>query len=443
MGAMTSPEPEPHPPATDPPLPAPDGPPAPYAVPPRLSSAGATARTFAALSVPNYRRFFSGQAISLTGTWMQSVALAWLVLQLTGSATWLGLAVALQTLPILLLGPYAGVLVDRVDKRRLLVGTQSAAALLALVLGVLTVRDVVTMPWVLLLSLALGLVNSLDNPARQAFVREMVPEHLVRNAVTLSSVVVNASRAVGPAVAGVLIAGLGVGVCFLVNAASFVAVIAAYLLMDTSELRPSTPAPRAPGQLRQGLAYVRRTRDLFVPLLMMALVGTLTYEFQVSLPALVTDTFGEGATSLGWTFAAMGIGAVVGGLVSASRHATGIRPLVASSTAFGTATAITALAPTVQVAVASLLLVGAASVWFLSIGNATLQVTAQPQMRGRVMALWAVAFLGTTPVGGPLVGWVAEHVSPRWALGVGAGAALVAAALGASVLRRRPAPSRG
>ncbi|MDA8436720.1 MAG: MFS transporter [Actinomycetales bacterium] len=402
---------------------------------------GEPGRTFASLTVPNYRKFFTGQAVSLAGTWMQSVALAWLVLQLTGSATWLGLAIALQTLPILLLGPYAGVLVDRVDKRRLLVGTQSAAAVQALLLGVLTVREDITMAWVLLLSLALGLVNTMDNPARQAFVREMVPERLVRNAVTLNSVVVNASRAVGPAVAGVLIATLGVGVCFLVNAVSFAAVIVAYLAMDATALRPSTPTPRAPGQLRQGLAYVRRTRDLFVPLLMMALVGTLTYEFQVSLPALVTDTFGAGATTLGWVFSAMGIGAVVGGLVSASRHATGIRPMVASSTAFGAATALTALAPTVPFALAALLLVGAASVWFLSVGNATLQVTSRPQMRGRVMALWAVAFLGSTPVGGPLIGWVAEHASPRWALGLGAAAALLAAALGASALRRSQAPA--
>ncbi len=402
---------------------------------------GEPGRTFASLTVPNYRKFFTGQAVSLAGTWMQSVALAWLVLQLTGSATWLGLAIALQTLPILLLGPYAGVLVDRVDKRRLLVGTQSAAAVQALLLGVLTVREDITMAWVLLLSLALGLVNTMDNPARQAFVREMVPERLVRNAVTLNSVVVNASRAVGPAVAGVLIATLGVGVCFLVNAVSFAAVIVAYLAMDATALRPSTPTQRAPGQLRQGLAYVRRTRDLFVPLLMMALVGTLTYEFQVSLPALVTDTFGAGATTLGWVFSAMGIGAVVGGLVSASRHATGIRPMVASSTAFGAATALTALAPTVPFALAALLLVGAASVWFLSVGNATLQVTSRPQMRGRVMALWAVAFLGSTPVGGPLIGWVAEHASPRWALGLGAAAALLAAALGASALRRSQAPA--
>ena len=402
----------------------------------------ARGRTFESLSVPNYRKFFLGQAISLAGTWMQSVALAWLVLQLTGSATWLGLVIALQTLPILFLGPYAGVLVDRVDKRRLLVGTQTAAAAQALVMGVLTVRGDITTAWVLGLSLALGLVNTLDNPARQSFIREMVSGPLVRNAVTLNSVVVNASRAVGPAIGGVLIATLGVGTCFLVNAASFAAVIVAYLAMDPRALRTAEPTPRAPRQLRDGLSYVRRTRDLFVPLVMMAMVGTLTYEFQVSLPALVTDTFGEGATSLGWITSAMGVGAVVGGLVSASRRATGIRPLVLSSTAFGLSTALTAISPTVQVAAASLLLVGASSVWFLSVGNATLQMTAAPQMRGRVMALWAVAFLGTTPVGGPLIGGIAEHASPRWALGVGAAAALAAAALGARVLRRRT-PSAG
>jgi MFS family permease len=399
---------------------------------------GERGRTFESLSVPNYRKFFAGQAVSLAGTWMQSVALAWLVLELTGSATWLGSVIALQTLPILLLGPYAGVLVDRVDKRRLLVATQSAAAAQALLMGVLTVRHDITVAWVLALSLALGLVNTMDNPARQSFIREMVPGSLVRNAVTLNAVVVNASRAVGPAIGGVLIATLGVGACFLVNAASFVAVIGAYVAMDPAALRRSEPTPRAPRQLRDGLAYVRRTRNLFVPLLMMALVGTLTYEFQVSLPALATDTFGEGATSLGWIVSAMGVGAVVGGLVSASRETTGIRPMVMSAGAFGLSTGLTAVAPTVQLAAASLLLVGAASVWFLSVGNATLQIEADPQMRGRVMALWAVAFLGTTPVGGPLVGWIAEHASPRWALGVGAVAALAAAALGASVLRRRP-----
>ncbi|HEY5184987.1 MAG TPA: MFS transporter [Actinomycetes bacterium] len=396
-------------------------------------------RTFASLDNPNYRRFFIGQVVSLVGTWMQSVAQAWLVLQLTHSATWLGLAVALQFLPILLLGPYGGVVVDRVDKRRLLIGTQLAAAVQALVLGLLTVNGHVTIAWVLALSLGLGLVNVLDNPARQAFVREMVDGDQVRNAVSLNSVLVNVARAVGPAVAGVLIASVGVGACFLVNAVSFGAVIVAYLTMHRSQLAQSAPVRRAPGQLREGLRYVRRAPQLLVPLLMMALVGTLTYEFQVVLPALVTHTFGGDARDYGLITAAMGVGAVIGGLVSAGRSVTGIAPMVASAFVFGVTDLLTALTPTLLLAAVSLVAVGAASVWFLSTGNATLQLNSAPAMRGRVMALWAVAFLGSTPVGGPIVGWIAQHAGPRWALGVGAAAALVAAAMGALVLRRRPA----
>ena len=398
-----------------------------------------TTRTFASLDNPNYRRFFVGQVVSLVGTWMQSVAQAWLVLQLTHSATWLGLAVALQFLPILLLGPYGGVVVDRVDKRQLLIGTQLAAAVQALVLGLLTVNGQVTLAWVLALSLGLGLVNVLDNPARQAFVREMVTGDQVRNAVSLNSVLVNVARAVGPAVAGVLIASVGVGACFLVNAVSFGAVIVAYLTMHRSQLAQSEPVQRAPGQLREGLRYVRHTPELLVPLLMMALVGTLTYEFQVVLPALVTDTFSGDARDYGLITAAMGVGAVIGGLVSAGRSVTGIAPMVASAFVFGVTDLLTALTPTLLLAAVSLVAVGAASVWFLSTGNATLQLNSAPAMRGRVMALWAVAFLGSTPVGGPIVGWIAQHAGPRWALGVGAAAALVAAGMGALVLRRHPA----
>jgi MFS family permease len=388
-------------------------------------------RTFASLGNANYRRFFVGQAVSLTGTWMQSVAQAWLVLQLTHSATWLGLAVALQFLPVLVLGPYGGVVVDRVSKRRLLIATQLAAAAQALVLGLLTVSAAVSLFWVLALSLGLGLINVLDNPGRQAFVREMIPDDLVRNAVSLNSVLVNVARAVGPAVAGVLIATAGLGTCFLVNSVSFVAVIFAFVTMDRSLLRPAAPVRRAPGQLRQGFRYVRRTSELLIPLLMMALVGTLTYEFQVVLPALVTQTFHGGARSYGLITAAMGLGAVLGGLASAGRKVTGIAPMVLASATFGAADLLTALTPTLELAAAALVAVGAASVWFLSSGNATLQMAAAPAMRGRVMALWAVAFLGSTPVGGPLVGWVAQHAGPRWALVLGAAAAFVAAAAGA------------
>lgn len=397
------------------------------------------ARTFASMENPNYRKFFLGQAVSLVGTWMQSVAQAWLVLELTHSATWLGLAVALQFLPILVLGPYGGVVVDRVDKRRLLIGTQLAAAVQALLLGLLTLSHQVSLTWVLALSLALGLVNVLDNPARQAFVREMVTGPQVRNAVSLNSVLVNVARAVGPAIAGVLIASVGVASCFLVNAVSFAAVIVAYLTMHLAQLVPAEPVRRAPGQLREGLRYVRHAPQLLVPLLMMALVGTLTYEFQVALPALVTDTFQGGARAYGLITAAMGVGAVIGGLASASRSVTGIAPMVASATVFGVTDLLAALAPTLWLAALALVAVGAASVWFLSTGNATLQMNSAPAMRGRVMALWAVAFLGSTPVGGPIIGWIAQHVGPRWALGVGAAAALVAAAMGSAVLRRRPA----
>jgi MFS family permease len=392
--------------------------------------------TFASLANRNYRTYFFSQAFSLTGTWMQSVALAWLVLTLTGSATWLGLAIALQTLPVLLLGPYGGLLVDRTDKRRLLMGTQTAAAVQALALGVLTVTGTVTLGWVLVLSVGLGLINSVDNPGRQAFVREMVPVEMVRNAVSLNAVLVNVARAVGPAIAGVLIATAGLGTCFLVNAASFVVVIGAYAVMNRSELRPTEPVPRGPGQLKEGLRYVRSDPHLLVPLLMMALVGTLTYEFQISLPALATGTFNGGAGSLGAVTAAMGVGAVIGGLISAGRPGSGIRTMTAAAATFGGTVLLVVCSPTLVTAAAALVAVGAASIWFLSTGNATLQLAAAPEMRGRVMALWTVAFIGTTPIGGPVIGFVAEHAGPRWALALGATAALLAAGLGAVALRR-------
>jgi MFS family permease len=408
---------------------------APDQLTPDVTSASWRSRTFASLRNANYRTFFAGQAISLTGTWMQSVAQAWLVLELTHSATWLGLVVALQFVPILFLGPYGGVLIDRVDKQRLLIGTQIAAAAQALVLAVLTLTDVVTLGWVLVLSLMLGLINVLDNPGRQAFLREMVEAGETRNAVSLNSVLVNVARAVGPAIAGVLIATVGVGTCFVVNAASFLAVIAAYVSMDRGRLHSSAPLARAPRQVRDGFAYVRRTRQLLIPLLMMAIVGTLTYEFQVVLPTFATDTFNGDARTFGVITAAMGIGAVIGGLASAGRQTVGIAPLVAAATVFGIADLVTALAPTVPFAAMALVACGAGSVWFLSIGNSTLQLVAKPEMRGRVMALWSVAFLGSTPIGGPIVGWVAEHAGPRWALALGAFAALAAAGLGALALR--------
>ncbi|MFD4265833.1 MFS transporter [Rhodococcus sp. NPDC058481] len=399
----------------------------------------AAQQTFASLATPNFRRYFGGQAVSMVGTWMQAVAQAWLVLQLTGSGTALGLVVALQTLPVLLFGPYGGVVADRLDKRRLMIGLQSMMGVLALVLGVLTVTHTVTLWQVYVLAFLLGVNNSFENPARQAFVLEMVGPEDLRNAVSLNSVLVNAARAVGPAIAGIVIATGGLGFCFLLNAVSFVAVVASLVTLDVAALRPAPPAQRRPGQLREGLRYVRRTPTLLVPLLMMALVGCLAYEFQVVLPVLARDTFGGDASVYGFMTAAMGVGAVAGGLFVAARGKTGVPALVGAATLFGVLIAAAALAPTLWLELVVLVLVGAASVGFLSIGNSTLQLEAEPGMRGRVMALWSVAFLGSTPVGGPIAGAVAEQFGGRVALAMGAAACLVAAGAAAFVVRR---PSR-
>jgi MFS family permease len=392
--------------------------------------------TFASLAVPNYRLYVGGQAISLIGTWMQTIAQSLLVYRLTGSGTDVGVVVALQTLPVLLLGPYGGVVADRVDKRRLMIALQSMMGLLAFVLGLLTLLDVVALWQIGLLAVLLGLNNTFENPARQTFVLEMVgPQHL-RNAVSLNSTLVNAARAVGPAFAGVIIGFGGYGICFMLNAASFVAVVSSLVRMDTSALSPAPPTRRAKGQLREGLRYVKGEVGLGVPLVMMAIVGCLAYEFQVTLPVVASAVFHGGSQTYGFMTAAMGVGAVVGGLYAAGRGRTGLAPLVRSAAVFAVAIAAAAVVRGLALELVALAAVGAASVTFLSKGNSTLQLAAEPQMRGRVMALWSVAFLGSTPIGGPIAGAVAQHLGGRWGLGLGAAACVFAAALGASVLRR-------
>jgi MFS family permease len=398
--------------------------------------------TFAALAVPNYRRYYSGQAVSMIGTWMQMTAQSWLVLSLTHSGTALGAVVALQTLPVLLLAPYGGVIADRVDKRRLMIALQSAMGLQALILGLLTVTGEVRVWELGVLAALLGLNNAFESPSRQSFMLELVgPEHL-RNAVSLNSVLVNAARTIGPAVAGLLIAGVGDGVCFLINAGSFVAVVASLMTMDRSTLNPTEPTPRAKGQLREGLRYVRRTPNLAVPLLMMGAVGCLTYEFQVSLPVMASSGLGVGATGFGFMTAAMGVGAVFGGLLVAARGTTGLRPLVAAASAFGVAMALAALAPSLALELAALAFAGGASISFMSTGNSTLQLTAEPAMRGRVMSLWFVAFQGSTPIGGPIVGVVMEVLGARAGLGLGAITCVVVAGLGWATLRRQDGTRR-
>ncbi|HEX3824524.1 MAG TPA: MFS transporter [Mycobacteriales bacterium] len=392
--------------------------------------------TFASLSNPNYRLYFGGQAISLVGTWMQTIAQSFLVLHITGSGFDVGLIVALQTLPVLLLGPYAGVVADRVDKRKMMIGLQSLMGVQALVFGILTLTHVISLWQIAVLAMLLGLNNTFENPARQTFVMEMVGPTDLRNAVTLNSVLVNVARAVGPAVAGIIIAAGGYGVCFLINAASFIAVVASLLRMDVSMLAPAEPTRRGRGQLREGIRYVRSEVGLAIPLVMMAIVGCLAYEFQVTLPVMATRAFHGGSVTYGFMTASMGVGAVIGGLYAAGRGKTGLASLTRSCVIFTVVIAAAALAPDLTVELIALAAVGAASVTLLSKGNSTLQLAAAPQMRGRVMALWAVAFLGSTPIGGPAAGAVAQYIGPRWGLGLGALACALAALLGGLVLRR-------
>ena len=404
---------------------------------------GRDSGTFASLRASrNFRLYFMGQSVSMAGTWMQSVAQGWLVLQLTGSSTLLGLVTACQFLPVLFFGPMGGVVVDRFDTRRLLVITQAAAGALALVLGILTVTGAVQIWMVFVVALALGFVTVVDNPARQTFVLELVGSDLLANAVTLNSVNINAARVIGPSIAAVTIALIGIGPCFILNGASYLAVIVALLVMDRGAILAKVIAERAKGQVREGLRYVWRTPAVRTPLVMMFLIGTLAYEFQVILPVMAKYTFGGDAGTYGVMTAAMGAGAVVGGLLVAGKSRYGLDSLVRVSVAFGLVILLLAVAPTLPLAIAALVLVGAASITFLARANTTLQLTAEPAMRGRVMALWTVAFLGSTPIGGPIVGLIGQYIGPRWGLVTAAASCLVAAAIGAAATWPWPARRR-
>ncbi len=387
-------------------------------------------RTFSSLSNPNYRKYFFGQTTSLLGTWMQMTAQSWLVFTLTHSATKIGLVVALQTLPVLFLGPYGGVVADRVDKRKLMIALQAAMGVQAAILAALTLTHVVNYLDVCALAVVLGLNNAFENPSRQSFMMEMVGPKDLRNAVSLNSTMNNVARAIGPAIAGIIIASLGEGWCFAVNALSFVAVVVSLMVMDLTTLNPSVPTERSKGQLREGLRYVASTPKLLYPLIMMALVGMLTYEFQVTLPIVAAHVFHGSAEIYGIVTGSMGVGAVIGGLWIASKGKTGTRAMMHAVLLFGLFVTFAALSPKLWVELIALALVGFASVSFLSMANSTLQLETDPQMRGRVMALWAVAFMGTTPIGGPLIGWITSVAGARVGLGVGAAACFVAALIG-------------
>jgi MFS family permease len=393
-------------------------------------------RTFASLAVRNYRLFFIGQAISLSGTWMQTVAQGLLVLELTGSGTALGLVTALQALPVLLFGAWGGVTADRWPKRNILYVTQSVAGVASLVIGVLVVADLVQLWMIYALAVVLGFVKVFDNPTRQTFVREMVGRDRLTNAVALNSTEMNLARVIGPTIAGITVATVGLGACFVMNGLSYTAVVAMLVRMRPEELRPAARLARARGQLREGLRYVRATPVLRNTLLMMAIIGTFTYEFSVVLPLFSEFTLKTGASGYAALTAAMGVGAVIGGIYTAGRASTTPRMLVLSAALFGVSVLVAAIAPTITFAIGALVVVGFFSINFTSLGNVTLQLESAPEMQGRVMSLWSIAFLGTTPIGGPLMGSVGEHIGARAALGIGGIAALVAAALGTMAVHR-------
>lgn len=392
----------------------------------RLRAAGA--QTFKALRVRNFRLYFIGQVVSVSGTWMQTVALGLLILsdRLHGNGLDVGAATALQYLPMLLFGTFGGVVADRVDKRMLLFFTQGSAGVLALVLALLTATRAITMWEVFLLASLLGVATLFTNPTRQAFVSEMVGRELLPNAVSLNSVLMNSARVIGPAIGGVLIYTIGFAACFYVNAASYVAVIIALALMRTSELHRTGRVARAKGQVRAGLRYAWSNPGLRDPLLAMALVGTLAFNFTTTLPLLAEYTFHGGAGTYSTFTAAMGTGAVIGGLLVAHRSRPSAGMLGLIGLGFGTMIMLVALLPTEALTVAALVFMGVGSISFIATANATVQLTADPSMRGRVMSLYAIAFLGSTPIGAPLMGWISDTTSPRVALLIGAVAALAA-----------------
>ena len=385
---------------------------------------------FAALAVPNFRRYVSGQALSLIGTWVETVAQALLVLRLTHSGVILGLTTAARYAPILLLSPYAGLLVDRYSKRRVLLATQTGLGLVSGLLGAAVLTGDIRLWQVVVLAVLFGIFSAVDNPARQAFVQEVVGHDLIRNAVTLNTTTVNVARVIGPAIAAVLVATVGIGWCFVVNAVSFGFVIASLLSLNVKNLYPVPPVPLRRGQLREGLRYAAGVPAIARPLLMMALVGTFTFEFEVSLPLLASTTFHGTETTYSWLIGALGAGAVAGGLYAARSSRTGVARLTKAALGYAVAVGLVAAAPTLATAVAACALAGAASVFFLTTGNATIQLASDPAYRGRVTALWSMALVGSTPIGSPVIGALSDLASPRYALALGAVACLAAAGIG-------------
>jgi MFS family permease len=389
-----------------------------------------TENTFRSLRVRNFRLFFGGQLISQVGNWLTMIAQTLLVLKLTDGGLALGILTACQFAPLLLLGAWSGLVADRSDKRKLLLVVQSQAMAQSFALAAFAFADDPPVIGLYALALAGGFTVAFDNPARRAFVVEMVEEDDVQNAVSLNTAVMTGSRIVGPALAGLLVTTVGYGWAFLGDGLSYIAVLVALWRMDTKELRAAPVQPRGRGQIREGLRYIRSVPELRVPLLMMTVVGTLGFNFQVVIPLFVTDTLSGDDRAFTLLFSVLSLGSFAGALVAARRKQVDLRAVALACAGFGAALSVMAAAPSLVTAFPAAVLVGFSGVAFMTTSTAIMQLRATPSMRGRVLALQAMVFLGSTPIGGPILGWLCDVTSPRFGLLLGGLATLAAAAWG-------------
>lgn len=403
--------------------------------PPSPSSPGhADDSTFRSLRHRNFKLFFIGQLVSQTGTWVTMVAQTLLVLSLTKSGLTLGLLLAAQFGPVLLLGAWAGAVADRADKRLLLMRVQTLAMAQSMALGVVVLAGWASLPVIFALAAVQGVLTSFDSPARRAFVVEMVPPTDLPNAVSLNSAVMTGARVVGPAAAGALILAVGYGWPFIIDSVSYLAVLMALWMMRPEELYRDAPMAKAKGQVRAGLVYIRSNPELMVPLVMMAIIGMFAFNFSVVIPLFVEGPLHGGTTAFTLLFSVLSLGSVIGALITARRTEVTATHLVTASAAFGVTMFLLALAPTLLVAFPAALLMGLASIAFMTSSTAIVQLLAGAEYRGRVLAIQGMVFLGSTPIGGPIVGWVSDVSGPRASLVLGAVSCLVAAVYGARAL---------
>lgn len=395
-------------------------------------------QTFSSLRYFNYRLWFAGALVANVGTWMQRVAQDWLVLTdlSDDSGLAVGITTALQFAPTLLLSAWAGVLADRVNRRKLLMFTQGAQGVLAFGLGALVLSGHAQLWHVYLFALALGAVAALDQPVRQTFVAELVPANKLSNAVGLNSTSFNAARLIGPGVAGLAIAAVGTGWVFVINGVSFAATILALLLMRTGELHTMPVAPRAKGQIREGVRYVRGRSDILVIMAVIGVVSTFGLNFQMTSALMARAEFGKGAGEYGILGSVLAIGSLAGALLAARRERPRVRLVIGAAFAFGVATGVQALMPTYVSYAVACIPVGLASLTMMTAANTTIQMSTDPVVRGRVMSLYMIVMLGATPIGSPIVGWIGEQFGPRWSIGIGSITALMVSVAAALWARR-------